>query len=316
MKVISFDDVVAAHVTPEQCLAWTEEALRHKDEFLLPPKISLKPAGMDGVFYNTMPSVLGPLGYAGVKLVTRYPGRTPALDSQLMLYRLADGEMLALMDATWITNARTGAVAAHTAALLGVPGFTRVGIMGLGNTARATMECLRAAVPDRELEVGLLSYKDHAARFEERFSDMEGVTFHEESDPAELARTSQVLISCVTVAESDFCDDDCFAPGVLVIPVHTRGFTGCDLTFDRVFCDDVGHVKGFKNFAAFEPRLTEVSQVLTGKRPGRLSDSERILAYNIGISVHDIVFAARIYEQLAPSLPDVAFSGPTEKFWA
>ena len=39
-----------------------------------------------------------------------------------------------------------------------------------------------------------------------------------------------------------------------------------------------------------------MSNLLLEKNPGRLSDNEKILAYNIGISLHDIYFASRIYD--------------------
>lgn len=60
--------------------------------------------------------------------------------------------------------------------------------------------------------------------------------------------------------------------------------------------------------------------VLNGGKPGRESDEERILAYNIGISIHDINFAASIYKLMEEkgtlsSLPEVDMKDPTEKFW-
>ena len=47
---------------------------------------------------------------------------------------------------------------------------------------------------------------------------------------------------------------------------------------------------------------------------------ERILAYNIGISIHDIYFASKIYNLMAEkgvldTLPDIEMDDPTEKFW-
>ena len=40
----------------------------------------------------------------------------------------------------------------------------------------------------------------------------------------------------------------------------------------------------------------ELHHVLSGKAPGRTSDEERIISYNYGMGLHDIVFASRIYE--------------------
>ena len=55
-------------------------------------------------------------------------------------------------------------------------------------------------------------------------------------------------------------------------------------------------------------------------KPGRESEEERILAYNIGISIHDINFATSIYQlmkeqNILDSLPEVDMKDPTEKFW-
>ena len=113
------------------------------------------------------------------------------------------------------------------------------------------------------------------------------------------------------------CPDEAFDEGVLVVPVHTLGFTNCDLFFDKVFADDTGHVCHFKNFDKFR-KFAEMGEVVSGKAPGRENDRERILAYNIGISIHDIYFASRIYNLLKDNegIPEIDLAGPTEKYWA
>jgi ornithine cyclodeaminase/alanine dehydrogenase len=58
---------------------------------------------------------------------------------------------------------------------------------------------------------------------------------------------------------------------VLVVPVHTRGFTNCDLFFDKIFADDTGHVDHFRNFKQFK-YFAEMSDVVNGTAEGRESD--------------------------------------------
>ncbi len=315
MDVYTFDDFVAAHVAPRQWVEWAREALRLKDGAVLAPKISLKPSGIEHCFYNTMPCVIPAINRAGVKLVTRYPGRRPSVQAELLLHDLASGEPLALMDATYLTTVRTGAVAALTIDLLAKRDYETVGVMGLGNTATATILALLAIV-DRPLTVNLLRYKDHAERFSARFEAYPNARFEVVEDPETLVRHSDVVVSCVTAADEDFVrDDDAFAPGILVVPVHTRGFMACDLTFDRVFCDDRGHLHNFGNFKAFEPKLTELAEVITGAKPGRASDEERILAYNIGIALQDVYFATKFMERLTPARPEITLLGDTEQYW-
>ena len=74
-----------------------------------------------------------------MKLITRYPERKPSLDSEILLYDLNTGENIALLDGNWITAMRTGAVAAHSVKLLAIESFKEIGIIGLGNTARAAL---------------------------------------------------------------------------------------------------------------------------------------------------------------------------------
>lgn len=92
----------------------------------------------------------------GVKVVTRYPERKPSLDSKLILMNAQTGEFLAVMDANWITAMRTGAVAVHSILLFAKKQFCRVGMIGLGNTARATLLVLAQMLDGRNLGIKLL----------------------------------------------------------------------------------------------------------------------------------------------------------------
>lgn len=316
MKLVTFEDIKSLGIPAETCMDWVSDSILRKGEMTLPAKISLSPR--DGSFMNTMPCFVpdatGHL-WGGVKLVTRFPEKEPALDSKLILLDTASGEMVALMDADWITAIRTGAVAAHSVELLAQEGYTEVSFLGLGNTARATMLMLASCAKNRTLNVRLLRYKDQAVLFMERFADYPNLCFSVVDDIVELIEGAQVLVSCATYFADDIAPDAAFDAGVLVVPVHTRGFTNCDLFFDKVFADDYGHVHHFRNFEKFKS-FAEVSDVVNGRKPGRERDDERILAYNIGLSIHDIAFAAHIWEMLDHSLlTDIDMKQPTSKFW-
>lgn len=252
----------------------------------------------------------------GVKIVTRYPDRTPSLDSAILLYDLTNGTCLALMDGDWITTMRTGAVAAHTIALLKKPDAHKIAVAGLGNTAVASLLCLADTSHGENHEIGLLAYKDQHLRFQERFAACPALTFHVFEDISDMAEWCDVFLSCITATDNDLVSPDAFKPGTLVVPVHTRGFTQCDLSFDKVFCDDISHVSSFKYFPAFKDKLTEVASTVAGKAPGRETDDERIIAYNIGIALHDIFFASKIEKLLNNSQSTiVTLDKPQEKLW-
>lgn len=320
MKIISFQDIKKLNISPSDCFNWAESTIKNKRQALLPPKISLKP--FDGVFCNVMPSIISGNSnklYGGVKVVTRYPNRVPSLESRILLLDAQNGDFLALMDGTWITAMRTGAVAAHSILLFAKNDFAIIGMMGLGNVTRATLLVLCDKIPTRELHIKLLRYKGQEEDFSKRFSHYPNLHFSFVDTPEEMVKGSDVVISGATYLPNDVCTDEYFDEGVLVQPIHTLGFTNCDLFFDKVFADDRGHVQHFRNFDRFK-NFAEVSDVISGEQPGRADDNERILVYNIGVSIHDIHFAASIYELMKhqgclESLPNINMNDPSEKFW-
>lgn len=307
-SVIRQEQIDALHITPTTCLEWVREAFLVKDEAQMPAKLSVHPQGED--FMTTMPCLLPILNgrkYFGIKMVSRIEGQQPILQSTIFLYDAQTGQLLSVMDANWITAMRTGAVAALAARTFKRKDVDTYSLMGLGHIGRAVARCLIADNPNRPIRFRLLRYKDQAERFIDYLqnncqSSIANCQFDIIDDKREFATEADVLISAVTVAtELLFPDDSVFKKGVTVIPVHVRGFQNCDLFFDKVFGDDTGQISTWKYYSQFRS-YDEIHHVLQGKNPGRTSDDERILSYNYGIALHDITFAARIYEQIQGTL--------------
>lgn len=316
MKLVTFEQIKELNVSPVTCVNWVKEAFSIKHESELPPKSSVHPSGID--FFTSMPCLL-PVQYNTycLKLVHRINGSVPALGSDILVYERSSGKLLALIDCDWITAMRTGAVATYAAQLFRKEGNLIYGFTGLGNTARSTLLCLLESEPDIQHTILLHEYKNYADLFEERFSSYSNVVFKRAKSPEEFVRQSDVLFSCITQAEGNlFENTDWFQPGCLVIPVHTRGFQNCDLVFDKVFSDDTGHVKGFKYFNQFRA-YAELQDVVSGKVQGRETDRERILSYNVGIALHDALFATKLWGMLcdSASLRTIDLPKQTEKFW-
>lgn len=297
MLTIPHEIISSLNISPLQALQWVKESFRIKDEesVFLPHKLSI--SFDKGKFMNTMPCIVPSLNAMGVKIVTRYPERAKTINGEILLYDYHSGDLLALMDAFWVTNARTGAVAALALQTFAKQDFQTISMMGLGNTARATMACILTLYPEKKITVRLLSYKMQASKFIEEFQCHSNVHFEEVENINSLIDGTDVVISCITNADGILAEDRYFKPGVTVIPVHTKGFQNCDLFFDKVFADDRDHVKNFRYFDRFH-QFGEIAPVLAGKTAGRTSSEERILSYNIGLGLHDIVFAKHIYDRL------------------
>ena len=320
MKIISARTIRDLNITPKQCVDWIYESFALKAEAQLPAKISVHPTDTD--FFTSMPCLLPQskdnrdIRYFCVKEVHRIEGAVPSLGSDMLLYNAKNGDLLALVDADWITTMRTGAVAAASSKALRKKDASCYGMLGLGNTARASLLCILEAEPEKHFKVKLLRYKDQAEQFIDRFKNYGNVSFEIVDDIRDIARSVDVLISCITSANGLIVEDESiFPPGITVIPVHMRGFQNCDTTFDRVFGDDTGHVRNFKFFPQYHD-YNEIGEVLAGRDPGRKSENQRIIDYNYGLGLHDVLFASKIYEMVAKQgLPEVEIAKETEKFW-
>lgn len=298
MRIVTNKDIQALNITPAQCVEWVREAFKIKNACQLPPKISIHPQGTD--FINTMPCLL-PAEYHtyGCKIVSRIQGANPSLKSDLMVIDSKTGECKALMQADWITAMRTGAVAALAIETFQKKDAQVYSIIGLGVIGHAVLDCLLGAYDMAGKTIRLMRYKDHAEKVMAHYSALYPQVNFEIADtmPA-FVDNADVIISCITSADGMLVDNtELLKPGVLIVPVHTRGFQNCDRIFDKVFGDDTGHICEFQYFKEFRS-FAEIGEVIRGENIGRESDSERILSYNIGLGLHDILYATKILELL------------------
>ncbi len=313
MYYLSHDAITALNIKPSMCVKWVYAALKQKSISSLPPKYSL---GLEhNVFINTMPSYIPEIERFGVKVVSRYPYREPALMSQILMSSTKTGTPLVLADGDWITAMRTGASAALSISLLESSHASVYSFIGLGNTARATLLCLLDSRPEKHFSLRLLKHKEQEISFIERFKNYDNVSFDLVENYEEAIRNADVIISSVTAADELFGRDEWFKEGVLVVPIHTRGFQNCDLFFDKVYCDDTSHIKEFKNFEHFK-ELHEVADILDRADHRRTSETERILVYNIGIALLDLFFLHSIFDRIdKKTLPKIELNLDKKKFW-
>jgi ornithine cyclodeaminase len=316
VSIIQQQQIDALNISSKECIEWVKQGFLMKDDAQMPAKLSVHPQGED--FMTSMPCLLPKYNgrkYFGLKLVSRIEGQTPTLKSDITLYDAETGQLLAIMDGDWITAMRTGAVAALAARTFQRKDVDTYSMIGLGNIARAVALCLIADNEDRHITIRLMRYKDQAEQFIERFKGHNNVTFEIIDNPTAFLSEADVVISCVTVAtELLFPDNSLYKKGVTVIPVHVRGFQNCDLFFDKVFGDDTGQIQTWKYFNQFH-EYDEIHHVLQGKNPGRTNDDERILSYNYGLALHDIVFASKIYEKAINTSQGFEYQKQDKKTW-
>src|SRR5438270_10181760 len=149
MLFLTNADVEAVRLEPADVIDLVAAALSQKaaGSVELPPKLGLSPR--PGAVLHAMPARIGEA--LGMKWIASFPAnRTRGLPPTAGLIVLNDAETgapTAVLDADWITTARTGAVAAVAARHLARADSQVAAIIGPGAVGTAALRALRLALP-------------------------------------------------------------------------------------------------------------------------------------------------------------------------
>jgi ornithine cyclodeaminase/alanine dehydrogenase-like protein (mu-crystallin family) len=306
--------------------SWTEEVWKKQDEFILPTKTHTW-QGESGR-YITMPCVMPNEDVAGVKFISRNVDDVnglPKRNSNIMLQKISEEGLYAVVDGMWITSMRTGACAYYNATTFAKKEPETLAIYGLGTAARAFM-FFWYNLYKKPITVKLMPYKNQVELFTQRFPELHESGLQAENQQSRIKYKivnsieelfdSDIVVSCVSFAHSVICENDnVFKKGCNIVPVHTSGFQNCDLFFDKVFVDDIGHVEGYRYFEQFKERMIRITDVTNRVKPGRESDDERTIVYNGGLAIFDIYWAKKILKKYNDQTLDIPMGYPKERFW-
>jgi ornithine cyclodeaminase/alanine dehydrogenase-like protein (mu-crystallin family) len=312
---LSGPDIAALDMTNTEILDAVESGLRAQGlgQTVIEPRVHLEPDPAFRGHFNVLRGYVAPLGVAGVKVVGDYiDNYKQELPSEMALLTLFDprtGMPLALLDATAITEMRTGAVTALGAKYLGRRGASVLGHVGARGTAYWNVRLLDHLFEFAEIRV-------HSRRAESR----EPFAARLSADLGKPVRAVDTWEACLDgahiqveaarlAAPEPLFKTAWVAPGNLVIPYGTMSAVELSLTdvMDKVVVDDWGQCQGGKLGAlrahVETGKLTgdslhaELAQIVAGKRPGRESDDETILFWHRGLSLSDIALGAAMLEK-------------------
>lgn len=129
--------------------------------------------------FRTMPAYLPSLGIAGVKIVNVHPGNPsiglPTVMALTVILDIATGEPVAILNATRLTDMRTGSAGAVAAKYLSPKKEIVLGMAGTGRQAEAQVAAIAAELTITEMKVWSRN-PDHANQFAGRFPAFNGVS--------------------------------------------------------------------------------------------------------------------------------------------
>lgn len=274
---------------------------------LMPPKIFFHIEG--NRFYSAMASCSPKLGYAACKWQSGDPeNRTrglPYIQGLLVLSEHETGQMVAIMDAKWITGMRTAAASALVARHQARKGSNTLCLLGCGLQGRAHLEALAGEVPTiRRCQVYDIIAERQAAYIDDmsqRFSEIEVVG----SDSAESAvRGADIVIpgGPITEERNATIPSDWIKPGALIVTIDYDSYVTdeCIDAMDIVMTDDYAQIedarKNEHKFLGVTRIDADIAELISKGKGRRSSDSERIIAFNLGIALEDLATAAVVLE--------------------
>ena len=304
LTYLSGDDVAALGLTDEEILASVRAVLaaQGRGETVIEPRTHLFPRGAGGhfnVLRGAVPAV------AGVKVVGDYvDNHRLGLPSELALLLLMDpatGVPIAVLDATAITEMRTGAVTAIGAGHLARRGATTLGHIGARGTAYWNVRLLCHVLPSLE-EVRVHSRRSESREpFVQRLREELDVAVRAVDSWEECLRDADVMVEASRLTRPEpLLATAWVKPGAVVIPYGTVSAVELELTdvMDKIIVDDWGQA-GAGPLGALRAHVdsgrlskanlhAELGQIVCGARPGRERDDERILFWHRGLSITDV----------------------------
>jgi alanine dehydrogenase len=286
-------------------------AAQGRSETVVEPRTHLFPRGAHGHF-NVLRGATP--RFAGVKVVGDFvDNHERGLPSELALLLLMDpmtGVPQAILDATAITEMRTGAVTALGAQELARRDSRVLGHIGARGTAywnvRLCAHVLGALEEIRVHSRRPASCEAFAQRLREDLDRPVTVC----SDWESTVRGADVVVEASRLSEpAPMLLTEWIARGALVVPYGTMSAVELSLTdiMDKVVLDDWGqagagplgalraHVDSGRVTA--ESLHAELGQIIAGLRPGRERDDETILFWHRGLSITDVALGEAMLDK-------------------
>ena len=262
----------------------------------MPPKPGIHTR--EDAFIHAMPAYIPSQEAAGMKWISGYPGNQakglPYITGLMILNDPETGIPTAVMDATWITAMRTGAASAVAAKYLARSDSSTAGILACGVQGRSNLEALACVFKLTRVKAYDL-YPPVAEKFAEEMGrkldlDIEAVVHPRDAvSGLDLVVTSGPIVKKPTpVIEAGWLDEGAFAS-----PVDFDCFWTKEALFevDKLATDDFAQMQYYRKagyFPSTPPPYADLGQIVSGKRPGRESASERTVAINLGLALDDM----------------------------
>ena len=315
LHYLNHADVQALALTDAEIIGAVEQGLRAQGlgQTTIEPRMHLVPEKDYPGHFNVLRGYIRPLGLAGVKVVgDYYRNYEQGLPSELAILNLMDpktGAPVALIDASDITDMRTGAVSAIGAKHLARKGSRVLGHIGARGTSYWNVRLLHSIFKFDEIRVHSRRPESREAFAAQLKQDL-GIDVIVTEDWESCVRGADIVVEASRLEKPEpLLKTEWIKKGACVIPYGTMSAVELSLTdiMDKMVMDDWGQAKsgpyGALRKHVDSGRLSEqnlhaeLGQIVAGLKPGRESDAETNLFWHRGLSLSDIALGAFMLEK-------------------
>ena len=310
-------DVEAVAMTDDEILDAIERqlAIQGRGEAVIEPRMHLEPGVARGHFNVLRGSLGGAIDSAGVKVVSdfydNYLHKLPSELALLLLFDRFKGVPKAILDASAITDMRTGAVSAIGAKYLARKGSKVLGHVGARGTAYWNVRLMDRLFGFDEIRVHSRR-KESRDAFAARLSADLGKRVVATEDWRSCVEGADIVVEAARlVTPEPLLRTEWIKRGALVMSYGTVSAVELSLAdiADKFLMDDFGQARSGR-FGALKPLFdagkldesrfhAELGQVVAGLKPGRERDDETILFWHRGLSLSDIALGHAMLEKAA-----------------
>lgn len=300
-------DIEAIALTDAEIIAAVEGALKAQGmgETKIEPRMHLVPEHSSKGHFNILRGYIKPLHAAGVKIVGDYVNNyTIGLPSELALLTIFDpdnGIPKAVIDASAITDMRTGAMTAVGAKYLARKNSKILGHIGARGTAYWNVRLLDSLFDFDEIRVHSRRPESREA-FGAKLSKDLGKPVRVVDNWKDTVEGADIVVEASRLpAPEPMLKTAWIKKSAFVVPYGTMSAVEFDLTdiMDKMVVDDwgqcgkgmpYGSMRAHVDAGKLSPdtAVGEMGEIVAGKKPGRENDSETILFWHRGLSTTDI----------------------------
>jgi ornithine cyclodeaminase/alanine dehydrogenase-like protein (mu-crystallin family) len=285
-----------------------------RKEVVIEPRVHLVPHDSSLGHFNVLRGVVHPLSLAGVKVVGDFVDNhefgLPSEMAVLSLFDPATGAPVAILNATSITDMRTGAMTALGAKYLARKNSKILGHIGARGTAYWNIRLLDHFFDFEEIRVHSKRPESRRALAAKLSTDLaKPVTAVD--DWEKCVRGADIVVEATRLPKPEpLLKTEWIRRGALVIPYGTMSAVELSLTdiMDKVVVDDWGQCRRGLPYGALRQHVdlekiteqtlhAELGQIVANLKPGRERDSETILFWHRGLSLSDIALGSAILDK-------------------